>query len=121
MKLQLANRSILQCLELAAANKEYIHVEIPRHRKLGKSKALIQFAKENDCTVFVHNGRVAEFLISQYGYKRIRSINAKLIDGIRNCVFDEQITEEDIDRLKMAGCFVQTGFMSVNNYPSTVR
>lgn len=45
MKLQLANRSIYNCLELAA-KREYIEIEL-RHRKLGKTTALIQFAKEN--------------------------------------------------------------------------
>ncbi|MFS0591729.1 hypothetical protein AB1L05_09015 [Cytobacillus horneckiae] len=113
MKLQLANRSILQCLELAAERSELIETLVPHHRKLGKSKALVQFAKENNYTIIVHSGIAAKYLAQEYGYKNIKSINSKGLEGIRECVIDEMITKEDLEKLRGLGCTLVTGFMSV--------
>lgn len=113
LKLQLANRSILQCLELAAERSELIETLIPHHRKLGKSRALVQFAKDNNYTIIVHSGIAAKYLAQEYGYKNIKSINSKGLDGIKECVIEEMITEEDLKKLQELGCTVVTGFMSV--------
>ncbi|MEX3713641.1 hypothetical protein ABFV99_14705 [Cytobacillus horneckiae] len=114
MELQLANRSILQCLELAAANNEYINVEVPRHRKIGKSKALIEFARENNYTVLANSKKVAEILINRFCYKNVRTVNFRKtenLDELGPCVFEEGISPAEIKELKIRGVEIVTGYL----------
>lgn len=114
MKLQLANRSIYNCLELAAAKREYIEIEL-RHRKLGKTTALIQFAKENGYVVLVGSVAEAKVLIREYGYRLIKSINSNL-DGYPFFVFDETAPREKIEAMKEDGQIIITGFLRAEDF-----
>jgi hypothetical protein len=112
MKLELANRSILNCLELASEKGEFIYTA-PNQRRLGKTMALIQFAKENRYIVLVSNNSFARELQKQYGYKFIRRINSyKTIDAIGPFVFDEGCSSAHINELIRNGARIITGFMS---------
>lgn len=119
MKLQLAYRSIYNYLELAAAKGEIIQTEL-KHRKLGKTKALIQFAKDNDYTVLVGSGAIAEFLIKEHGYRNIRTIKSKALDGHKGFVFDQCCSREDVKKLKDEGQPIITGFLDVENFYAEV-
>ncbi|API92708.1 MULTISPECIES: hypothetical protein [unclassified Virgibacillus] len=114
MKLQLANRSIYNCLELAAAKNEYIETEL-RHRKLGKTTALIQFAKENGYVVLVGSVNEADFLTKELGY-RFKSINSRTLDGFPPFVFDESVTRKQIEKIKESGHIIITGFIRSEDF-----
>lgn len=115
MKLELANRSILNLLEIAAAKGEYIDVQL-KNRKLGKTKALIQFAKENDYTVLVGSVTEAKFLIKEYGYRSIKSVNSYTLEGFSFFVFDESVTKKQVDTLRKNGKIVLTGFARIEGF-----
>lgn len=114
MKMHLANRSIYNLLELAAAKGELIEVNI-RHRGIGKTKALVQFANENGFHVLVQNNHQAKMLSKEYGCERVKSING-VLDGIRHVVIDETITWKQIGEAKAAGMFIVTGFVRAENF-----
>jgi hypothetical protein len=113
LKLELANRSILNCLELAAEKGEFINTR-RNQRYLGKTKALIQFAKENGYIVLVHNRIFARELQKQYGYELIKGIDYTIegIDGLGPIVFDEGCSPAHINELTRNGHQIITGFMS---------
>jgi len=108
MEIKLANRSLYNLLEIAAERKEPIMTKL-NHRKLGKTKVLIEFAKDNNYTVLVGNGTIAKMLIKEYGYRQIKSIKSNL-DGYVHFVFDECCAKEDIDLLLEGKQLVLTGF-----------
>lgn len=114
MEIKLANRSLYNLLEVAAERKEPIITKL-NHRKLGKTKALIEFARDNNYTVLVGNGTIAKMLIKEYGYRQIRSINSN-IEGIMYFVFDECCAKEDISKLVNGGNLVLTGFQKSDDY-----
>lgn len=120
MNFELANRSILNLLELASLKKEWIYTE-SRHRKLGKTKALIQFAKENDYLVVVPNNMVAKMYRRVHGYERVRSVRSTLWDGTPPIVFDEGCTKEQIESLDKFGVTVVTGFMKRNDFYDEIK
>lgn len=119
LNLELANRSILNCLELAAEKGEFINTK-SNQRCLGKTKALIQFAKENGNIVLVNNHIFARALQKQYGYELIKGIDYTIegIDGLgrivflRPIVFDEGCSPAHINELARNGHQIITGFMS---------
>lgn len=115
MDLKLANRSILNLLELAGAKGEYIETEL-RHRKIGKTTALIQYAKENGYTVLVGNGTEAKYLEKEFGYRLIKSINSHSLEGLPFFVFDESVTKEQVQELKENGQVVLTGFLKNDDF-----
>lgn len=113
MKLELANRSILNCIELAAEKGEFIYTS-HYQRRLGKTRALIQFAKENGYIVLVHNRIFARQLQKEYEYKHIMEIDYRPTNfaGIGPCVFDEGCSPAHINELIRNGVKIITGFMS---------
>ncbi|MGG3800453.1 hypothetical protein [Metabacillus fastidiosus] len=113
MKLKLANSSILNCLELAAKKKEFIYTK--HHQKgLGKTTALIQFAKENNYVVLVPNQTVARTLRKYFDYQGISNIDSSTLEGFGMVVFDEGCTSKQIEKMKSAGNIVVTGFLVQN-------
>lgn len=114
MKMHLANRSIYNLLELAAAKGGLIEVSI-RHRGIGKTKALVEYANDNGFYVLVQNNDQARVLSKEYGCKRVKSING-VLDGIRHVVVDETITRGQIAKAKAAGLFIVTGFVREENF-----
>lgn len=120
MKLHLANRSIYNCLELSAAKHDYIETEI-RHRKIGKTKALIEFAKDNNYTVLVGSTRIAKMLVREYGYHDIKTIKSKVLDGHKGFVFDECCSREDVERMIMSKQPIITGFLKATDFYESNR
>lgn len=115
MEIKLANRSLYNLLEIAAERREPIITKM-NHRKLGKTKALIEFARDNKYTVLVGSGTIAKMLIKEYGYRDIKSIKSNL-DGYRNFVFDECCPIEIVEKMMKHGGIILTGFQkSVNFY-----
>lgn len=116
MRLHLSDKTIYENLETAARNNSFLTTEL-RHRTLGKTTALIQFAKQRGYTVLVPNKTMVKHLINEHGYERIDCVNSLFLDGERNYVFDEGVTEEDIDRLtRIKGINIITGFMKSNRF-----
>lgn len=114
LEIKLAHRSLYNLLEIAAERKEPIITKI-NHRKLGKTKALIEFARDNNYTVLVGNGPIAKMLIKEYGYRDIKSIKSNL-DGIMYFVYDECCPKEYISKLVSGGQLVLTGFQKSDNF-----
>lgn len=119
MELRLANRTINNLLEIASLKGEYIRTLI-NHRKIGKTTALVQFAKDNGYFVLVGSTAIAKFLIREHGYKNIRTINSIALDGISGFVFDECCPIDRINQLKEMNLNVVTGFVKDENFYSTV-
>lgn len=120
MKLYLANRSIYNLLELAAAKREFIETEL-RHRKIGKTKALIEFAKDNNYTVLVGSNKIARMFMREYNYREIRTIKSKVLDGVKGFVFDECCSKEDIEKMISSGQHIITGFFKSPDFYDRVR
>lgn len=114
MEMKLAHRSLYNLLEIAAERKEPIITEL-KHRRLGKSKALIDFARDNNYTVLVGNGTIAKYFIKEYGYRNIKSINSNL-DGHKGFVYDECCSKKEISALIKSGQLVLTGFQKSDNF-----
>lgn len=108
MELLLAHRSIYNLLEIASVKKEDIKVTT-NHRRLGKTKALMEFAKDNNYYVLVGNERIAELFKKQFKYKKIKSINSNL-DGLGYFVYDECCDTKKIEKLKNSGIGILTGY-----------
>lgn len=113
--MELAFRSIYNVLEVSAERKQIINTTIS-HRKIGKTKALIQFAKDNDYCVLVGSKIIAKALIKEYGYKKIRSINSACLDGLPPFVFDECCPREKIEQMKKNGHIILTGFAKKDSF-----
>ncbi len=67
-----------------------------QYRGLGKTTALIEFAKEHFLTVIVHSDTIAKSLINIHGYTKIVSIDSLYYSGYKlgeKYVFDEQVNE----------------------------
>lgn len=114
LEIKLANRSLYNLLEVAAERKEPIITEI-NHRKLGKTKALIEFARDNNYTVLVGNGTIAKMLIKEYGYRQIKSIKSN-VESYMYFVYDECCHKEDISKLVNGGQLVLTGFQKNDDF-----
>ncbi|WP_193063452.1 hypothetical protein [Oceanobacillus oncorhynchi] len=110
MKLKLGHRSIFNCLELAAERNELIHTT-RKQFKIGKTTALVEFARLNDYTILTSNNGAAKIIHERFGYKKAVTINKKCTDGISNVVIEERCTLEEIDRIKAKGINVVTGFL----------
>ena|SRR5690625_3857700 len=118
MEIKLAERSLYNLLEVAAERKEPIITEL-KHRELGKTTALIEFAKDNGYTVLVGNGTIARHLSKEHGYAWIKSIRSNCMDGHKGFVFDECCPTEFIEKMIKQGRPILTGFKkSVNFYRS---
>lgn len=119
MEIKLAHRSLYNLLEIGAEKRELIVTEL-KHRRLGKTKALIDFARDNGYTVLVGNGTIAKMLIREYGYRRIRSVQSNTLDGHKGFVCDECCSKESIDKMILDGHPIFTGFQKHKSfYPVT--
>lgn len=114
MEIKLARRSLYNLLEVAAKRRKPIITKL-KHRKLGKTTALIEFAKDNGYTVLVGNGTIARLLIKEFGYRDIKSIKSNL-DGYMYFVFDECCPTEIIEKMMKQGQPILTGFKKHANF-----
>lgn len=69
MRLHLSDKTIYENLKIAGNRGEFITVEL-YHRLLGKTTALIQFAKDNDYVVLVQSEAMAKYLKRDHEYKK---------------------------------------------------
>lgn len=120
MEIKLAHRSLYNLLEIGAEKRELIVTEL-KHRKLGKTKALVDFARDNGYTVLVGSGTIAKMLIKEYGYRHIRSVQSKVLDGHKGFVCDECCSKELIDKIIYSGQPIFTGFQKQENFYPTAR
>lgn len=120
MKLDLSQRSIKECLELATRRGE--HVLTNRHQRvIGKTTALIEFAIEHKYIVVVNDDAIANGLRFEFNYERIVGMNRihalNIIDGLnKEIVFDECCKPEQIEQLVNQGFKVITGFINDKHY-----
>ncbi|MBV5122233.1 hypothetical protein [Bacillus halotolerans] len=108
MRLNLSYMSISELLEKAAENNEIIYTR-RNQRRLGKTTALIQFARENNSPILMLPD-VARIYQEEHpdltfiGYK-----DEIALDGLTNVVCDEGVPLEIIERLHGLGQLL-TGF-----------
>jgi hypothetical protein len=121
MNLQLANRNIRTTLEIASVKNEFIYVRT-NQRGIGKTRALIEFAKENNYTVIVPHPFLVKIYIQEYGYNNIRNVNRKWrdgelqnLDGVGPLVFEEGVEEKTIKELIKSGHAVVTGYLLIRD------
>lgn len=120
MEIELAHRSLYNLLEIGAEKRELIVTEL-KHRKLGKTKALVYFARDNGYTVLVGSETIAKMLIKEYGYRHIRSVQSKTLDGQKGFVCDECCPKEAIDKMICGGQPIFTGFQKHESFYPIIR
>lgn len=118
MNLLLADHSIRNIIELAAEKHEYIDIVFPQ-RAIGKTKALIDFAKDLDSHeiygVIVKEGLSADNLRKDFKYKGIYTMRqVRRLDGYRQkIVFDEGVDVNELRKYFLPDQIL-TGFRVVN-------
>ncbi|KIO60029.1 hypothetical protein B4143_2758 [Bacillus subtilis] len=109
MELNLSYMSISELLEKAAENNEIIYTR-SNQRLLGKTTALIQFARENNSPILMHDSRVAkDYQELHPDLTFISYENEIAIDGLTNVVCDEGVPLCVVERLHGLGQLL-TGF-----------
>jgi hypothetical protein len=90
----LLKRKLYECLNKQA--KQFTLVSIQNIRGIGKTTALIEFAKENDFYVVVANYQTANSLRKQFNYDKI--IGQREVRSGRNLkyVVDEDVVIDDL-------------------------
>jgi hypothetical protein len=114
MEMLLGLRSIYNLLEVGAAKHELINIDI-RHRKLGKTHALVEFARNHHYMILVGNGTRAKLIKQEFNYDLVRSINSNFDGAECECVTEDGITREQIDQFYQKwdkfGMIITTGFV----------
>ncbi len=100
------SNGIKDCLAESAIKGEMIEVK-EYHRQIGKTHALISFAKSYGFNVVVHSEDLALKLIRSHDYSKIHG-QTSIVSG--NCVTDEGV---DLEKLKHKNVKVITGFVTV--------
>ncbi|MCY9148809.1 hypothetical protein [Bacillus haynesii] len=116
-ELNLAHTSILELLEKAAEKNELIHVRA-RQRRVGKTSALIQFARENNYTILTKKTMERSYQQSHPDLNIIGYVDGSELDGLSNVVCDEGIPKDAVKRLHKLGILL-TGFILENDYDNT--
>lgn len=108
MRLHLAFRTIYEHVEDAAKLNEFIYV-FPRQRGIGKTNALIKFAKENGYIVLVGSVELAKIYSKDYGYDLVKSCRS-VLDGYPPVVIDDSVDDKQLDKIINDGLTIITGF-----------
>ncbi|MCY7912264.1 hypothetical protein [Bacillus haynesii] len=116
-ELNLAHTSILELLEKAAEKNELIHVRA-RQRRVGKTSALIQFARENNYTILTKKTMERSYQQRHPDLNIIGYADGSELDGLSNVVCDEGIPRDTVKRLHKLGILL-TGFILENDYDNT--
>jgi len=106
----LSDKSIYESLVSVKDNRVLISVRQGQQRAIGKTTALIKFAKENGYTVLVGNNAIAKMLAKHFKYNNIRSINS-VLDGLGGVVVDECCPCDLVQKLVNRGHLLVTGFV----------
>lgn len=100
---------VKQQLVLAAEEKRYVYVD-EFLRGIGKTTALIEYAREIGATIIVPNSAIATWIKSAYDVDVVTSINLRgSIPEGKPVVFDEGINPLNLSKLNLN---IKTGFVN---------
>ncbi|EFV70114.1 hypothetical protein HMPREF1012_03860 [Bacillus sp. BT1B_CT2] len=108
-ELNLAHTSILELLEKAAEKNELIYVRA-RQRCIGKTTALLEFARKNNYPVLTKREIARCYQIEHPDLNIIGYVDGSEVDGLYNVVCDEVIPKDAVKRLHKLGVLL-TGFV----------
>ncbi|MCY9152539.1 hypothetical protein [Bacillus haynesii] len=111
-ELNLAHMSISDLLEKAAEKNELIFVR-SQQRCLGKTTALIEFARKNNYPVLTRKEIARCYQLEHPDLNIIGYVDGSEVDGLRNVVFDEGVPRDAVKRLYKLGILL-TGFVHVD-------
>ncbi|MCY7423529.1 oxidoreductase [Bacillus amyloliquefaciens] len=112
-RLNLAKFSILETLERAAVDRELVYVRAGQ-RCLGKTTALIEFARKYDCEIMVHRNMLGYYK-DEHPEVKVRShMSEEWVTPSDRFVCDEGVPQGAIDALRRGGNLI-TGFVKVNH------
>ncbi|MED5047661.1 oxidoreductase [Bacillus siamensis] len=112
-KLNLAKFSILETLEKAAVDRELVYVRAGQ-RCLGKTTALVEFARKHDCEIVVHRNMLGYYKTEHPDIKVISHSSGKWVTPSDRFVCDEGVPQDVIDALRRGGNLI-TGFVRVSD------
>ncbi|CAI8828018.1 hypothetical protein [Bacillus sp. IT-13CA1] len=107
--LNLAHTSILELLEKAAEKNELIYVRA-RQRCVGKTTALLEFARKNNYPVLTKREIARCYQVEHPDLNIIGYVDGSEVDGLYNVVCDEGIPKDAVKRLHKLGVLL-TGFV----------
>ncbi|MEK5100370.1 hypothetical protein [Bacillus sp. FSL W8-0848] len=113
-ELNLAHTSILELLEKAAEKNELIYVRA-RQRRVGKTTALLEFARKNNYPVLAKREVARSYQRRYPDLNIIGYVDGSELDGLYNVVCDEGIPKDAVKRLHKRGILL-TGFILENVY-----
>ncbi|MGN7305357.1 oxidoreductase [Bacillus subtilis] len=118
-RLNLAKFSVLETLEKAAVDRELVYVRAGQ-RCLGKTTALIEFARKHDCEIMVHRNMLGYYK-TEYPDVKVRShLSEKWVTPSDRFVCDEGVPQDAIDALKRGGNLI-TGFVRDRLHEQLIR
>ncbi|MCY8242174.1 hypothetical protein MOC08_13400 [Bacillus haynesii] len=109
-ELNLAHMSISDLLEKAAEKNEFIFVR-QGQRRLGKTTALLEFARKNNYPVLTRREIARCYQQEHPDLNIIGYVDGSEVDGLYNVVCDEGIPFDAVKRLNRLGHII-TGFIS---------
>ncbi|MEC5235511.1 hypothetical protein P9C88_20955 [Bacillus licheniformis] len=111
-ELNLAHMSISDLLEKAAEKNELIFVR-SQQRRLGKTTALLEFARKNNYPVLTRKEVASFYQLEHPDLNIIGYVDGSEVDGLYNVVFDEGVPRDAVKRLYKLGILL-TGFVHVD-------
>ncbi|MFY0756261.1 hypothetical protein MHH84_03295 [Bacillus sp. FSL K6-1109] len=108
-ELNLAHTSILELLEKAAEKNELIYVRA-RQRCIGKTTALLEFARKNNYPVLTKREIARCYQVEHPDLNIIGYVDGSEVDGLYNVVCDEGVPKDAVKRLHKLGVLL-TGFV----------
>ncbi|WP_303752595.1 oxidoreductase [Bacillus velezensis] len=112
-RLNLAKFSILELLEKAAVDRELVYVRAGQ-RCLGKTTALIEFARKYDCEILVQRNMLGYYKTEHPDVKVRSHLSEKWVTASDRFVCDEGVPQDAIDALRRGGNLI-TGFVRVSD------
>lgn len=112
-RLNLAKFSILETLERAAVDRELVYVRAGQ-RCLGKTTALVEFARKHDCEIMVHRNMLGYYKAAHPDVKVRSHMSEKWVTPSDRFVCDEGVPQDAIDALRRGGNLI-TGFVKVKH------
>ena len=118
-RLNLAKFSILETLERAAVDRELVYVRAGQ-RCLGKTTALIGFARKHDCEIMVHRNMLGYYKAVHPDVKVRSHMSEKWVTPSDRFVCDEGVPQDAIDALRRGGNLI-TGFVRDRLHEQIIR
>ncbi|MEC1707441.1 oxidoreductase [Bacillus mojavensis] len=112
-RLNLAKFSILDTLEQAAVDRELVYVKAGQ-RCLGKTTALIEFARKHDCEIMVHRDMLGYYKTEHPDIKVRSYSSGEWVTPSDRFVCEEGVPQDVIDALRRGGNLI-TGFVRVSD------